>query len=154
MEYSEAIDAFEHAIKLNPKHADAYYNLGHAYFKLHRYEEALQSYKKAVELNSNNSAVYKNLGHLYRQLGRFNDACVNLKKSLALDADDRQTLCYLGDIYLILRRYQDAKAIYDALASTDKHLEMIPGDHYLEAPGNARDNVADMIADWLKTKGA
>ena len=48
----------------------------------------------------------------------------------------------------------DARAIYDALASDDKQLEMIPGDHYLENPANARDEVADLIADWLKSKGA
>jgi hypothetical protein len=47
----------------------------------------------------------------------------------------------------------DAKSIYDTLASTDKHLEMIPGDHYLENPGDARDKVADMIVDWLRSKG-
>ena len=48
----------------------------------------------------------------------------------------------------------DARAIYDALASDDKQLEMIPGDHYLESPANARDEVADLIASWLQSKGA
>ena len=43
----------------------------------------------------------------------------------------------------------DARAIFDALGSKDKHLEMITGDHYLENPRDARDGVADMIADWL-----
>ncbi len=47
----------------------------------------------------------------------------------------------------------DAQAIYDALGSADKHLEMIPGDHYLVSPAEARDNTADMIADWLRSKG-
>ena len=48
----------------------------------------------------------------------------------------------------------DAQAIYNAIGSVDKRLEMVTGDHYLENPGNARDNVADMIADWLKSKGS
>jgi len=48
----------------------------------------------------------------------------------------------------------DAKKIYSALASKDKHLEMIAGDHYLESPVDARDHVADMIVDWLNSKGA
>jgi len=30
VEYSEAIDAFKHAIKLNPDYAEAYFNLGHS----------------------------------------------------------------------------------------------------------------------------
>ena len=44
----------------------------------------------------------------------------------------------------------DAKAIYDAIGAEDKHLEMIEGDHYLQVPDNARAQVADLIADWLK----
>lgn len=48
----------------------------------------------------------------------------------------------------------DAQSIYAALASTDKTLEMIPGDHYLEHPGHARDTAADLIVDWLKARGA
>ena len=48
----------------------------------------------------------------------------------------------------------DADAIFGALSSTDKTLEMIPGDHYLEQPANARDDVADLIAGWLNAHGA
>ena len=48
----------------------------------------------------------------------------------------------------------DARAIHDALGSSDKHLEMIPGDHYLQTPANARDGVADMLTDWLRARGA
>ena len=43
----------------------------------------------------------------------------------------------------------DAAAIFDALASKDKHLEMVAGDHYLGHPPEARRVVADLIADWL-----
>ena len=48
----------------------------------------------------------------------------------------------------------DAQSIFEALVSTDKQLEMIAGDHYLENPADARDKVADMIAAWLASKGA
>ena len=48
----------------------------------------------------------------------------------------------------------DAQAIHDALASTDKTLEMITGDHYLQTPETARDQVADLIVDWLKSHHA
>ena len=48
----------------------------------------------------------------------------------------------------------DAQAIFDALASADKKLEMIEGDHYLVEPENARNEVADLIASWLNEQGA
>jgi hypothetical protein len=43
----------------------------------------------------------------------------------------------------------DAAAIFEALASKDKQLEMIAGDHYLGHPPQARKAVADLIAEWL-----
>jgi pimeloyl-ACP methyl ester carboxylesterase len=43
----------------------------------------------------------------------------------------------------------DARAIYDALAAKDKRMELVTGDHYLETPKNARDDVADLIAGWV-----
>lgn len=46
----------------------------------------------------------------------------------------------------------DAQMIFEALASQDKRLEMVPGDHYLLDPPGARDDVADLIADWLRER--
>jgi pimeloyl-ACP methyl ester carboxylesterase len=43
----------------------------------------------------------------------------------------------------------DAVAIHEHLASPDKRLDRIPGDHYLEDPVDARDEVADRIAAWV-----
>ena len=48
----------------------------------------------------------------------------------------------------------DARAIYDSLGASDRRLELVPGDHYLEAPEGARDAVADLIAGWLSDQGA
>ncbi len=46
----------------------------------------------------------------------------------------------------------DAKGIFDAIATKDKTLELITGDHYLETPSNARDVAADMIAAWVAAR--
>ena len=43
----------------------------------------------------------------------------------------------------------DAEAIYEALGSSDKRLELIEGDHYLQQPTDAREGVADLLRDWL-----
>jgi tetratricopeptide (TPR) repeat protein len=61
-EYSEAIDAFKRAIELKSDYANAYYNLGHAYFNLHRYDEAHDAYKKAVKINPKFGDAYFSLG--------------------------------------------------------------------------------------------
>jgi pimeloyl-ACP methyl ester carboxylesterase len=41
----------------------------------------------------------------------------------------------------------DAHAIHDALAATDKSLELIAGEHYFETGGRAE--VADLLAAWI-----
>jgi len=45
----------------------------------------------------------------------------------------------------------DARMICDALGASDKHLEMISGDHYLTDDAD-RVAVADLIADWLRER--
>lgn len=48
----------------------------------------------------------------------------------------------------------DAQNIYDSLASQDKEIHLVTGDHYLETPEDARDSVADLIVSWLQQRGA
>ena len=43
----------------------------------------------------------------------------------------------------------DARTIHEHLASENKELEFVAGDHYLQDPPSARDKVADRIANWL-----
>lgn len=47
---NDAITEYETAIKLNPRHTDAYYNLGLALVERHDYENALNAAKKAYAL--------------------------------------------------------------------------------------------------------
>jgi esterase/lipase len=46
----------------------------------------------------------------------------------------------------------DARAIYEGLGAQDKRLEMVAGDHYLQQPGNAREEVADLVVAWLASR--
>ncbi|HXX89113.1 MAG TPA: hypothetical protein VEI83_02675 [Acidimicrobiales bacterium] len=46
----------------------------------------------------------------------------------------------------------DARTIHDALASQDKTLEWIDGDHYLESPAAARAVTAELVAAWITAR--
>ncbi|HET6792893.1 MAG TPA: hypothetical protein VFH45_00540 [Acidimicrobiales bacterium] len=46
----------------------------------------------------------------------------------------------------------DARAIFGALGSQDKTLEWMKGDHYLQAPPEGRDQVADLIGAWVDAR--
>ena len=43
----------------------------------------------------------------------------------------------------------DARTIHDALASSDKRLVELPGDHYFLGVPGARDALADLLAGWV-----
>ena len=43
----------------------------------------------------------------------------------------------------------DAELIFANLASESKRLDWLDGDHYLQTPSRAREDVADRIAEWL-----
>ena len=46
----------------------------------------------------------------------------------------------------------DARAIFEALAATDKGLEFLPGRHYFEDDEPAREGVADLLTDWIRSR--
>jgi hypothetical protein len=46
----------------------------------------------------------------------------------------------------------DAAAIFKALASTDKERIDLEGDHYFREPRGARERLADLIADWVRSR--
>ncbi len=46
----------------------------------------------------------------------------------------------------------DARMIFEAIASTDKKLEFLPGGHYFEDSETDRNRVADSIAGWIEAR--
>jgi pimeloyl-ACP methyl ester carboxylesterase len=46
----------------------------------------------------------------------------------------------------------DARAIHDELGSTDKRIELVPGDHYLRQPEGAREALADLVVGWVEER--
>mgnify|MGYP005811781691 CR=1 FL=1 len=46
----------------------------------------------------------------------------------------------------------DARAIFEAVASADRKLEMVPGAHYFEDSEEHRDRAAALMLDWIKER--
>ena len=88
------------AIRINPKSADAQFNLGFVYFSQKRYDEALRQYEKVVTLKPPYLAdVFYNLSACYEQMKRKSDAIAALRRGLqAVPGSEllRQRLRQLG----------------------------------------------------------
>ena len=89
---NRAIEAYSHAIELNPLRADVYNNRGVSYFIRGEYEFSISDYNKAINLNSNDAVVYNNRGNAYHDKGDFDRAITDYTK--AIDIDPEFTVAY------------------------------------------------------------
>ncbi|MCP5066154.1 MAG: tetratricopeptide repeat protein [bacterium] len=81
----EAIDAYRHAITLDPGFADAHCNLGTVYFNRGDREEARRWYETALERDASHLEAHFNLANLCEEEGRRESAVHHYKAALQAD---------------------------------------------------------------------
>jgi len=59
--YKDAIQTYESILELGYEHADLYYNLGNAYYRLHYIGQAIWAYSNAIKISPRDSDFYHNL---------------------------------------------------------------------------------------------
>jgi predicted TPR repeat methyltransferase len=130
----EAIASYERAIALNPKHSNAYSNLGVLLRAKGRLEQAESAYRTAIELNPDNPDCYHNLGVLLSATGRTPEAVTYYCKALTLKPEYAEARRLLALAYCVID--QRAKAVQVC----EQWLEDEPGDpvalHTLAACSN------------------
>lgn len=127
--YAEAIKAFEEAVTLDGKNAQAYQAMGLTYQKMRNYDKASEAYKMATSVKPDYTAAYFALGQLQLiSLKQYTDAQVNFKKVLEMepgfsDGKARQFLAgaYLrqGLTYIKQKNYKGAVDQYTAASQVD-----------------------------------
>jgi len=90
--FAEAIEAYEKALKLNPKDADTYNDLGLALHYTARSEKAVEILKKGTEVNPSFQRVWLSLGFVLTATGKGEEAKTALNKAIALDPNSTQGL--------------------------------------------------------------
>ena len=73
------------ASTLNPRDADAHYQLGLIYQQRHNYSEAMARFQKAVEIDPSDPGPHYQLGRIAREQGRHLDAKRHFEACAALD---------------------------------------------------------------------
>lgn len=82
--FTEAIQAFEHAIAINP-HPTAFFALGSLYQQQNKLEHAEQAYLSALQRDPQNEAAYYNLALLYQDTQQYTLAFNCYEQSLCLN---------------------------------------------------------------------
>ena len=92
----------------NREGAEAYYNLGNAYFELGRLDESKRAYQRALELDSSLSVATYNLARLYIEEERYTDAEDILLALLQQDSGNTILFETLGWLSFRRGRYGEA----------------------------------------------
>ncbi len=84
-----ALDDFQRACQMNPKHFEAHFEMGRLLTTMKKYREAILSYQKAIENNPDFPDAHFNLGYLYFR-----------KKAYVLAAEEFESVVKLKPPYL------------------------------------------------------
>ncbi|HZP00487.1 MAG TPA: tetratricopeptide repeat protein [Terriglobia bacterium] len=89
MQFTAAVERFQHTLRLDSNFMKAYDNLGLCYEALGKYDEAIETYKEAIRLSRAKLTCSPwpplNLATLLVKIGRLDEAETYLKESLGCD---------------------------------------------------------------------
>jgi tetratricopeptide (TPR) repeat protein len=145
---SEAAEAFQQAVKLDPDLAEAHFRLGLAYDALNKQQEAESEYKKAVDGykkyladNPKDAEAHYNLGQAYAGLHLYSEAAREYRQATKFKTDDADIYYDLGTALTKLAQYDEAAAAFS------KSLEIDPENYRAQdALEEAREGVKRITA--------
>ncbi|MDA8905989.1 sulfotransferase [Candidatus Thioglobus sp.] len=91
-----AAKMFGAAVSINPKYAEAHFNLGVVLKELGQVDSAINSYRKAITFNKNYPDAYNNLGNIFIEIGKYEAAIENLEWAVAFKDDFAEAHNNLG----------------------------------------------------------
>ncbi len=98
-DYENAVNDYNMAIRLDPKHAKAYSNRGSVYEASGRYKLAVRDFTKAIELSPELAGVYSNRGNIFLKMKKYEYAVNDYKKAIEIDPEYAKAYSNLGVVY-------------------------------------------------------
>lgn len=97
--WSEAIDVYKLAVKMDPNYAAAHGGLGDSYFNTGNWDMALVAYKDQARLAPSDAQAQFDLGYAYNAMGRHGEAFAPLVKATSLDPNFAEAHYSIGYAY-------------------------------------------------------
>ena len=120
--YREAVDAYQQALRAEPKSHILYNKLGIANHQQLQLDRARQYYERAVRLNKRYSEAINNLGTIHYARGGYRQAISSYKKALVISPNSASIHSNLGTAYFARKRYKDASEHYRTALSLDSEI--------------------------------
>ncbi len=117
----KAIEAYSHAIKLNPNNAAAYNNRGLAYIKHSEFDRAIADFNTTIELRPDLVAAYYNRGGAYYEKREYVRAIEDCNRAIRLKPDHPEPYNNRGMAYVKQKEYDRAIEDYNRAIDRKPH---------------------------------
>ena len=107
----DAIEKLQAILKLNPKLAPVFHNLGILFFEQGKFREASQAFAAGLQQDPTMSGSLVPLGISYYQMGQLGKAREVLEKAVSLNGEDPSAQLYLGRTIFDLGQQEAGAAV-------------------------------------------
>ncbi|MBN2498838.1 MAG: tetratricopeptide repeat protein [Deltaproteobacteria bacterium] len=107
-DYEQLLGHFQAALKLDPKLAEAHYNLGCIYEAMRQDDKAEQHYKQALALRGDLTLAAANWGALLARRGKLDQALTIYTRALSKNEKNSPVLLNMAAIYKRQKKYKQA----------------------------------------------
>jgi len=110
--FEKALPYFEKASQKDPRHFEAYLQIGYSNVNLLRYSDAIEAYKKAIHVKPDYAEAHFNLGMAYSKLNYSNEAIEAYKQAIRIKPDYAEAHFNLGVVYGKFNYFDEAIEAY------------------------------------------
>jgi tetratricopeptide (TPR) repeat protein len=112
-DYDEALKKFQEAVKIDPKNADAHYEVASLLYGLNKYDDALAEADQAVKLAPANKWYLEQMAEIQKKKNNFKDAIKSYEQLIKLSPNDPDNYFDLAFLYLQTSQPDQAIKTYD-----------------------------------------
>ena len=110
---SEAIEAYDKSIELNPRFYEVYNHLGVSKLRIGQYDSAIADFDKALVLKTDDAYIYCNRGNAKTRLRQYDSAIIDFDKAINLKPDFTEAYYLRGNAKFDLSQYESAISDFD-----------------------------------------
>lgn len=152
----QAIEQFEAAIALNPKHKLAYNVLGYAYADYGKLDYAYETLEKYIDLAGDEPNPYDSYGEVLHMQGEMENAIDQFENALGHNKKFTPSILHLANVYLDIGKFSKGRRFAKKLIkstdnSNEKHqaLHLLARSYYFEGKiDKARQIVENIYAEY------
>ncbi len=152
--FSDALEAFQAAVKIRPKSSEPQYKIAEIYFHLEEYEEAEAAFLAFLNLEPSNITALNYVGYINEKLRHYEKSAQYYERVLSISKDNLYALNHLGLVYKQLNRLDEAEAQLRKVLKLDpacEHPDSVNLHNYLGLIFLQRGEVGEAIAEYRES---